>query len=275
MRFQGRTAIVTGGSRGIGRAIAQRLAEDGADLCIVAAPADAADLVRASDELSSLGVRVHTIAADIGEEATAKQAVRETLERFGRLDMLASNAGVGSFEDVLDAPTELLDRTMHVNVRGMFLITTECARAMRVAGDGRIVCTASTASYMGEEGQAVYNISKGAVAALARSLAVDLAAHGVRVNAVAPGWVDTPANSEVVDDPGWWSQGRATIPLDRMADPREIANVVGFLLSDEASYMCGSLVVVDGGMTAGFRKSGWSASISPPHPRATEPGNDI
>jgi NAD(P)-dependent dehydrogenase (short-subunit alcohol dehydrogenase family) len=263
MRFAGQAAIVTGGSRGIGRAIAQRLAEDGANLCIIAAPADEEDLRRAGEELSSLGVEVHTIAADVGEEATARRAVSAARERFGRLDMLASNAGIGSFEDVLDASIDLFDRTMHVNVRGMFLITTECARAMRSAGSGRIVCTASTASFMGEEGQTIYNISKGAVAELARSLAVDLAVHGVRVNAVAPGWVDTPANQVVVDDGEWWNKGRATIPLDRMADPCEIANVVGFLLSDEASYMCGSLVVVDGGMTAGFRKQGWSASIAP------------
>ena len=264
MRFAGQAAIVTGGSRGIGRAIAGRLAEDAANLCLIAAPADEADLERAGEELAAQGVEVHTIAADIGEESTARRAVSETLERFGRLDMLASNAGVGSFEDVLEAPIALFDRTMQTNVRGMFLIVTECARAMRDAGGGRIVCTASTASYMGEEGQAVYNVSKGAVAMLARSLAVDLALHDVRVNAVAPGWVDTPANQVVVDDEGWWNKGRATIPLDRMAAPREIANVVAFLLSDEASYMCGSLVVVDGGMTAGFRKHGWSASMDAP-----------
>jgi len=266
-RFSGRAAIVTGASSGIGRAIAERLAREGADLCLVAAPQDAAQLEAVGGKLEREGARVLALAADIGEPETAKRAVDAALDRFERLDLLASNAGIAYFDEVVDAPLEHFDHTMHVNVRGMYLACVEAARAMAERGGGAIVCTASTASFMGEEHQAVYNASKGAVAALARSLAVDLAPHGIRVNAVAPGWVRTPPTEEIVTDPRQWSKHRSRIPLDRPADPSEIAAVVAFLLSDDASYVTGSLVVADGGLTAGYRFSDWEAVAQPLQPR--------
>ena len=160
-----------------------------------------------------------SIAADVGEPETAERAVAETLEAFGRLDHLASNAGIAYFEEVLDSPLEHFDHTMHVNVRGMYLMMHAVGRAMAAHDGGTIVCTASTASFMGEEYQVTYNASKGAVSQLARSMAIDLAPYGIRVNAVAPGWVHTPPTAEILADDAQWSKHRSRIPMDRPAEP--------------------------------------------------------
>ena len=207
--------IVTGASSGIGLAIAELLAADGVGLCLVASPDD-------REQLEEIAVRLGAVAfaGDVGEPETAERAVALTLERYGRLDRLASNAGIAYFEHALDAPLEHFDHTMHVNVRGMYLITIAAARHMAAHGGGSIVCTASTASFLGEELQASYNASKGAVSQLARSLAVDLAPHGIRVNAVAPGWVRTRVTEELLDDEATWAKYRTRIPLDRPAEPR-------------------------------------------------------
>jgi NAD(P)-dependent dehydrogenase (short-subunit alcohol dehydrogenase family) len=266
-RFEGRAGIVTGASQGIGLAIAERLAEEGARLCLVAAPGDEEQLAEVADRLDA----IH-LAADVGQPDTGERAVAAALERYGRIDVLANNAGIAYFEEIFDTPLEHLDHTLHVNVRGMFLVALAAARAMAERGGGAICCTASTASFMGEEHQVTYNISKGGVAELARSLAVDVAPYGVRVNAVAPGWVLTPATEEIVADPAQWSKHRSRIPLDRPARPSEIAAVVAFLLSDDATYVTGSLVVADGGLTAGYRYTGWEAvhQATPPRP-VTQP----
>jgi NAD(P)-dependent dehydrogenase (short-subunit alcohol dehydrogenase family) len=265
--FSGRSVIVTGASSGIGRAIAQRLATDGADLCLVAAPKDAAQLEDVARELEEGGVRLVSLACDVGDPETAERAVAATLERFGRLDCLADNAGIAYFEEVFAAPLEHLDHTLHVNVRGMYLMALAAAREMARRRGGTIACTASTASFIGEEHQVTYNISKGAVAELIRSLAVDLAPYGIRVNGVAPGWVLTPPTADIVADASQWSKHRSRIPLDRPADPAEIAAVYAFLLGEESSYMTGSVVVCDGGLTAGYRYTDWEAVERAREPR--------
>jgi len=262
-RFEGRVAIVTGSSSGIGRAIAERLASEGARVVLLGAPPDAHDLENALIDLRGCGYEVDGFPADIAADGTAERAVGLATSRFGRLDVLINNAGFAYFEEALSTPIAHLDRTLAVNVRGTFAMSIAAARLMASERRGAIVNTASTASFIGEEFQATYNVSKGAVAALTRSLAVDLAPHGIRVNAVAPGWVETRSTVPIVSDPEQWSKHRSHIPLDRPARTEEIAAVHAFLASDDASYVTGAVFVADGGMTAGYRYSNWAAATEP------------
>ncbi len=264
-RFAGKVAIVSGASSGIGLAVARRLGAEGAKLVVVCAPVDADDLGPALDVLRVEGVDVEGLVADIAEEATSGSVVELARSSFGRLDVLINNAGIAYYEEAVTTPVDHLDRTLAVNVRGTFLMSRAAAEAMVAQGDGgAMVMTASTASFAGEEYQAVYNASKGAVASLVRGLAVDLAPHGIRVNGVAPGWVATRSTRRVIEDPEQWSKHRSRIPLDRAATTDEIAAVHAFLASDDAAYVTGAVVVADGGLTAGFRYSNWRAVPPPP-----------
>ncbi|MDH4104257.1 MAG: SDR family oxidoreductase, partial [Thermoleophilia bacterium] len=148
-------------------------------------------------------------------------------------------------------------------VRGTFLFVQAAARAMRAHGGGAISITVSSAAALGEEFQVVYNASKAGVAAMTRSLAVDLAPYGIRVNGVSPGWVETRSTHPVIADPQLWAKYRSRIPLDRAAATEEIAAVHAFLLSEDASYVTGVVVAVDGGLTAGMRWTGWAAVVDP------------
>jgi 3-oxoacyl-[acyl-carrier protein] reductase len=144
--FSGRAVIVTGASSGIGRAISERLAAEGADLCLVAAPQDAGQLEEVAYELEERGAKVARLASDVGDPDTAARAVELTLERFGRLDSLADNAGIGYFEEIFETPLEHLDHQLRVNVRGMYLMALAVAKEMAGRGGGTIACTARTTS---------------------------------------------------------------------------------------------------------------------------------
>jgi NAD(P)-dependent dehydrogenase (short-subunit alcohol dehydrogenase family) len=263
-RFEDRAAIITGSSSGIGLAIAELLSSEGAQLVLIAAPADEGDLERVLADFEERGWPAVGLAADVAQPETAERAVDLALDRYGKIDVLINNAGFGYYEEFLDTPVEHLDRTLAVNVRGTFLMSLQAAGPMAHQGRGAIINTASTASFVGEEFQATYNASKGAVAALTRSLAVDLAPLGIRVNAVAPGWVQTRASIPIVEGSQQWSKHRSRIPLDRPASPAEVAAVHAFLASEDASYVTGAVYMCDGGLTAGFRFSNWAAVEPPP-----------
>jgi NAD(P)-dependent dehydrogenase (short-subunit alcohol dehydrogenase family) len=260
-RFEGKTAIVAGGSNGIGRAIADRLAAEGARLVVVAAPRDEGDLDRAVEELRAAGAAVEGLAADVADPTTGDRAVELALSAHGGVDVLFNNAGHAFWEDVLDAPLEHFDIVLDVVLRGTFTFTVAAGRVMRERGGGAIVNTASTAAFVGEELQATYNAAKAAVVGLTRSLAVDLAPYGIRVNAVAPGWVDTRGTTAIITDAAEWAKHRSRIPLDRPATPQEIAAAHLFLASDDAAYITGAVLLVDGGLTTGFRASNWQAVV--------------
>jgi NAD(P)-dependent dehydrogenase (short-subunit alcohol dehydrogenase family) len=242
-RFAGRAAIVTGAAQGIGRAICERLLQAGA-----------AGIVTFDRRPHDLGdERCVALVADVSDPAAAERSVELCLERFGRLDLMAAHAGIADPRPLLETDDELWHRHMTINVDGVFYCVRAAARAMVAAGTrGAIVCTASINAWHVEETMAAYNVSKAAVHALVRSAAIDLGRHGVRVNAVAPGVVDTAIAELVVHNPDLAPAYLRTIPLGRFGQPRDIADAVLFLGSDEAAYITGHMLVVDGGQTLGI-----------------------
>jgi meso-butanediol dehydrogenase / (S,S)-butanediol dehydrogenase / diacetyl reductase len=194
-----------------------------------------------------------SLVGDVADPATARAAVAMCVERFGRVDLMAAHTGIAEPRPVLETDDEHWRKHMAVNVDGVFWCVREAARAMVSSGrGGAIVCTASINAWHVEETMAAYNVSKAAVHAIARSAAIDLGRHGVRVNAVAPGVVDTPIAALVVHNPEVAPEYLKTIPLGRFGLPRDIADAVLFLASDDASYITGQMLVIDGGQTLGI-----------------------
>ena len=251
-RLRGKVAIVTGGASGIGAAIAGRFAGEGASQVLLGLPGekDKADGLR-----SRLGEETtEFVGGDITDPATAALTVKAALERFGRLDILVNNAGIDySGVDLLDTELEYSHRVMDVNFFGTLLMTQAAGRVMRPAG-GAIVNVASRAGVVGVPTMAVYGASKAALVSLTRTAALELA-PSIRVNAIAPGATETPMMRTWIDeqdDPASFERSlAASIPMGRLARPREIADAVLFLASDEASHITGTILPIDGGYTTG------------------------
>jgi NAD(P)-dependent dehydrogenase (short-subunit alcohol dehydrogenase family) len=242
-RFAGRAAVVTGAAQGIGRAIGERLLAEGAVGVI------ALDRTPHTHE----DARWIPWIADVSDPLAATGAVAASIEHFGRLDVMVAHAGIADPRPLLETTDEHWRRHMAINVDGVFYCVREAARSMvEHARAGAIVCTASINAWHVEETMAAYNVSKAAVHAIARSAAIDLGRHGIRVNAVGPGVVDTPLAALVVHNPQLAAPYLKTIPLGRFAQPRDVADAVLFLASDEAAYITGQLLVIDGGQTLGI-----------------------
>ena len=251
-RMTGRTALVTGGTSGIGLATAARLAREGASVFVVGRDRHRLDGALAELRAAVRGATVMGRAADVTDGAAMAAVVDEAARLGSRLDVLVAAAGVdGEGRDVLDLDPSAFLRVLDINVRGLFVAGQAGGR--RMAADGRggaIVLVASVNGLVAEVGFADYNASKGGAVLLARSMARDLADRGIRVNAVCPGYVRTPMTAGYLADPATMATITKGIPLGRVADPDEIAAVIAFLVSDEASYVTGSAIVVDGGRTA-------------------------
>jgi len=241
-----RVAMVTGAASGIGRAVIAAFVRSGG--AAVAVDRDADTLGWVADD--GLADRVAIVVGDVTSNETNVAAVNLALERFGRLDSAIFNAGVSMGGGLLDLPMEDFDRAMNVNVRAVALGIRSVTPAMRAAGAGRIVVTASTSGIGGDPNMWAYNTTKGAVINLVRAAAIDLGPDGITVNAVCPGPTETPMTSRLQSLPEVHEDLRRAIPLQRWGQPEEIAAMIVFLASREASFVNGAIIPVDGGITA-------------------------
>lgn len=242
----GRVALVTGGGRGIGRSVALRLAEAGADVCVTARTE--AQLRETADRIRALGRSALAIAADATHAAAVGRVVERTVRELGGLHLLINNAGMELAKPLLDTGEEEYDRLLATNVKSMFLFTKAVGPHFIDQKFGRIVNMASVGAFTAAPNQAIYHLSKAAVAHFTRAMAIEWARHGIAVNAVAPGWTRTELISHLLEDGEKLARYLKAIPMRRLGEPDEIAPMVAFLCSDLASYMTGTVVVIDGGL---------------------------
>ena len=244
MSLKGKVALVTGGARGIGRAIAERLGGGGADLALfdILPELDAA----CAEMSGKLGAKVKGYKVDVTRSAEVDAAVEQVLADFGRLDVLVNNAGITRDNLLMRMKDEDWDLVLAVNLKGAFLCTRAASRAMLKARAGRIVNIASVVGLMGNAGQANYSASKAGLIGLTKSCAKEFGARGVTVNAVAPGYIKTAMTDKLT--PEQREKMLNLVPLGRLGEVADVAAAVAFLASDEAGYVTGQVLTVDGGM---------------------------
>ena len=251
-RLDGKVAFITGAGSGIGAACALRFAEEGARVAgLDLATKALEDWQRAADRTDAV-----LLAGDVRDASSVAAALEATGERFGRVDIVVNAAGVAGGGPVHMAPVEEWDRVLDINLKGTFLVCKHAIPQMLEQGGGSIVNIASVEGLEGTEGGSAYNASKGGVVLLTRNMAMDYARKGIRVNAVCPGFIDTPLLRAVFVGPEMaemLAKIREAHQLGRLGRASEIANAVLFLASDEASFITGQALAVDGGFTAGHR----------------------
>jgi len=244
--LKGMVAVVTGGSRGIGRAAVKRLAEHGAHVVINYLKDEVAadDVARTAERF---GVEALTVRSDISTLDGAKQLVQSTIDRFSRLDILVCNAGIWQGAAVDEISEELWDQVIDVNLKGTWTVCHSAVPIMKRQKFGKIVIVSSTAGQRGEAYVSNYAASKGGQISFAKSLATELAAYGINVNVVAPGWVETEMNTEVFADIAYRRSLEDSIPLGRIASADDIALPIVFLCSDWSRHITGEVINVNGG----------------------------
>jgi 3(or 17)beta-hydroxysteroid dehydrogenase len=249
MRLAGKVAIVTGGAHGMGESEALIFAREGAT--VVVADVDQAAGAQVAGKITGGGGKARFARLDVTREAEWQDVIRSTVAAYGRLDVLVNNAGISGSSDADTTSTESWDAIMGVNAKGVFLGMKHAVPAMRQSGGGAIVNISSISGFVGQDRlHMAYNASKGAVRIMTKSAAVQYACDGIRVNSVHPGFMPPMRTSKISADPAWRQPFLTAVPLRREGRVEEVAHAVLFLASDEASYITGTELVVDGGFLA-------------------------
>lgn len=244
----GKVAIVTGSSKGIGRAIAAQLALSGARVAISSRKQDACNAV--AEELRTKGADVISVAAHAGRKADLQNLVDRTLAEWGRIDIVVCNAATNpTYGPMSELTDSVFDKVIETNVKGTLWLCNMVVPGMAERGEGSLILLSSIAGLRGTATLGVYGISKAAIAALTRNLAVEWGPKGIRVNAIAPGLVRTDFAKALIEDPVRAERARASTPLRRIGEPEDIAGIAHFLASDASRYMTGQTIVADGGET--------------------------
>ena len=245
MNFENKTAVITGGSRGIGLAIAKKLAEGGANIAVLYV-GDETEGKAAKAELEQYGTKVEQYFCDVSDFEKSKAVCEQVIEEFGKVDILINNAGITRDKLVLNMDEKDFDAVIGVNLKGTFNMIKHFYKHFMKNRGGRIVSTSSIVGLIGNAGQANYSASKAGIIGLTKSVARELAGRNVTVNAVAPGYIGTDMTNVLPDKVK--ETMKAQIPAKRIGTPEDVANVVAFLCSDEAAYVTGEVIRVDGGL---------------------------
>lgn len=248
-RFAGQVALITGAGRGIGKATAERFAAEGAKVALLSNELN--DLKQTESELLSRGATVIAIQVDVSDAEQVQQAIDRTVSAFGRIDIVVNNAGIAWEEPFVDIKEANWRKIIDVNLNGMFHVAQRTARQMIAQNEGGVILNmASTNGLVGEANYAHYNASKGGVVLLTKTMAIELGIHNIRVNAVCPGYIQTPMSEAIDDEEKVLAYVRDKIPLNRRGRVTDISGVFAFLASEDASFITGESIVVDGGQLA-------------------------